>query len=633
MAAIDRAKGYTTHAAEARRHVAFYLAAYVLAFELIGAFALVVPLLMFDEQHTILTDPLGYALRYALPLAALAALVFRHVYRGHAEAVRSALDIRVVDRSAEPRFVTIVEAQCTALGVRFPRFGVIEIDAPNALTVGEGPVRGLIAVTRGLLDRLDDDELAAVLAHEASHIRNGDTRMLAANHALMRTAVQLQVNNPLRLEDWRQMLIPLFLPPFLPILLAGSMATMLSMKLAFAARRGIKLSRDHVADGEAVRVTQYPEALIDALNKVGGRGQFTGSRRIEALLFDGPSDGDGSHPPVAERLHAIATLGKALMMPGRSRRDTRAEQRVRPRFGQRGAAAAAAVPSGAMHFPTDADGRPLTQPPTPTLALQALWFTDRPAYNRWRDATIAWFEWRASDQRNLLGLTPRMLIPLVSVTAFLFVFHWPTDNDPAKFVQTFSPARVVAMFHDVNANPTFCSGPSYPDGTCRQGQTPVYETTRRHGPNHANPWSAKDAPRAAETGDAPPIDAGPMLMFLFLLVLVGLGIFAPHRLKQLVGVVEHKPEKHQAEPQGFFAPSQAPSMPRRNSKADGEDLGTRTLRALVELEAEQKGSAVHSPAPVERPAARPVAEQTPRPAPRPQTPVSPPVRGFGRKQV
>jgi len=51
----------------------------------------------------------------------------------------------------------------------------------------------LIAVTRGLLDTLDDDELAAVLAHEASHIRHGDTKLLAANHALMRTAVVLQM--------------------------------------------------------------------------------------------------------------------------------------------------------------------------------------------------------------------------------------------------------------------------------------------------------------------------------------------------------------------------------------------------------------------------------------------------------
>ena len=633
MAAIDRAKGYTTHAAEARRHVALYLAGYVLGFELIGAFALVVPLLVFDDQHTILTDPLGYALRYALPLAAIAALVFRHIYRGHADAVRRALDIRIVDRSAEPRFVTIAEQQCTALGVRVPSFGVIEIDAPNALTVGEGPARGLIAVTRGLLERLDDDELAAVLAHEASHIRNGDTRMLAANHALMRTAVQLQVNNPLRLEDWRQMLIPLFLPPFLPILLAGSMATMLSMKLAFAARRGIKLSRDHVADGEAVRVTQYPEALIDALNKVGARGQFPGSRRVEALLFDGPSDADGSHPPVAERLHAIATLGKALMMPGRSRRDTRGEQRVRPRFGLRDTGATAVAPSGAMHFPTDADGRPLKQPPTSTLALQMLWFTDRPAYRRWTEATIAWFEWRANDQRNLLGLTPKMLIPLVSVTAFLFVFHWPTDNDPVKFVQTFNPARVVAMFHDVNANPTFCSGPSYPDGTCRQGQTPVYEPIRRHGPNHANPWSAKDAPRAAEPSDGPPNAAGPMLMFLFLLVLVGLSIFAPHRLKQLAGVVEYKPDEHEPKPRGFFAPSAPPEKPRCGVKAGGDDLATRTLRALAELEAEQTASGASPPHPVEAPLERPVLDQPLRQAPRHSSTLLPPARGFGRKLV
>src|SRR4051812_9529454 len=254
--------GYVTHAAHNRRYTALLVLGYVLAFEMIGAFALIMPLLYWDYEHTILTNPAGYALRYALPIAVIAAWTFWWIYRGHAKAVTHELGVRIVTRQDEPRFVQIAEEQCTALGVRLPRFGIIEASEPNAVTVGEGPNRGLIAVTRGLLDRLDDDELAAVLAHEASHIRLGDTKLLAANHALMRTAVVLQMNNPLRFESWRQMIVPLIFPPMMLLMLASSAVTSMSMQLARAARRGLKLGRDYIADGEAIRVTHFPEALI-----------------------------------------------------------------------------------------------------------------------------------------------------------------------------------------------------------------------------------------------------------------------------------------------------------------------------------------------------------------------------------
>jgi len=531
MAKHGNALGYVTHAAQNRRRLARYVLGYIAAFQLIGAFALTVPLLVYDPLHTILSDPAGYALRYALPLALVSALIFRHIYLGHVDAVRALVEIRDVTRAEEPRFVAIAEEQCTALGVRFPRFGLIEEDALNALTVGEGPTRGLIAVTRGLLERLDDDELAAVLAHEASHIRNGDTRVLSANHALMRTAVMLQVNNPLRIEDWRQLMIPLLLPPFLPILIAGSTATMLAMRMASSARRDIKLSRDHIADGEAVRVTHFPEALVSALGKIGGKGRFEGSRRIEALLFDGPSDHEGgTHPPIAERIAAISALAGDLMTPGRARKDTREPARARPRFGLRPAAAAAA-----QEYPCDADGRPLHQPPTPTLALHLLLFTDTPAWRRWQEATFAWYEWRASDERNALGLTPKLLIPVVSVSAFLLVLHWPADNDPAKALETFSPVRLVQTFQMVDLGGQFCSGPSYPDGKCDTNSAAASPAP------HTNPWSADtpahaerpEEPSAGMAQNAPPVLV-PALLFVF-----GVAAFAaPARLRWLFGVVE-----------------------------------------------------------------------------------------------
>lgn len=538
----EKPLGYVTHAAQNRRRLTRYVLCYIAAFQLIGAFALTVPLLIFDPLHTILSDPAGYALRYAAPLGLISALIFRHIYLGHVDAVCALVDIRDVTRAEEPRFVTIAEEQCTALGVRAPRFGVIEVDALNALTVGEGPARGLIAVTRGLLERLDDDELAAVLAHEASHIRNGDTRVLSANHALMRTAVMLQVNNPLRIEDWRQLMIPLFLPPFLPILIAGSTATMLALRMAAGARHDIKLSRDHIADGEAVRMTHFPEALVSALEKIRGHGHFEGSRRIEALLFDGPSDHDGgSHPPIADRIAAITALGRDLIAPGRARKDTRGPAAVRPRFGARPKAVLAHA------YACDEEGRPLEQPPIPSLSMHMLRFTDPPAYRRWNEALFAWYEWRTSDQRNVLGLTPKMLIPFVAVSAFLLVFHWPTDNDPAKFVNTFSPVKMAQVFDMVKATGPTCEGPSYPDGKCGGTFSQTSKPARSQRPN---PWSSSapaDTAAAIQSGTiaGDDRDSGPPDAFIPSLMVVGLfvAIFAQKQLRQLFAVVEDLTEQ------------------------------------------------------------------------------------------
>src|SRR5882757_5780059 len=449
--------GYITHAAHNRRYTAWLVLGYIMAFELLGAFALTMPLLQWDHEHTILSNPAGYALRYAVPIAIFAGLVFWWMYRGHARTVTHQFGVQIVTRQDEPRFVQVAEEQCTALGVRLPRFGIIEASEPNAVTVGEGPNRGLIAVTRGLLDTLDDDELAAVLAHEASHIRQGDTKLLAANHALMRTAIIMQMNNPLRFESWRQMIVPLIFPPLMLVMLASSAVTSMSMQLARAARRGLKLSRDYIADGEAIRVTHFPEALISAIAKIGGRGAFEGSYRVEAMLFDGRADHEGgSHPATQDRLDAIGTLGRELMNPARLRRDTRGTAAAA--FGRRPRMAATA-------YPRDALGCPLTQPQRPDKDLLLLYFTDREAFRQWHDAAIAWTESELRERRNILGLTSKLMIPLALTWAALLFIWWPKDGNLSKLVTVFNPAQVVDLARQVNSGP-FCVGPSYPDGKC-----------------------------------------------------------------------------------------------------------------------------------------------------------------------
>ena len=370
-------------------------------------------------------------------------------YRGHAAAVEKQLTVVNPSRLDEPRFVTIAERECIAQGIRVPRFGIIEVPQPNALAVGEGPSRGLIAATRGLLDQLDDEELAVVIAHQAARIRHGDTQVLAANYALMRTAVLLQVNNAFRFKDWRQLLIPLIYPPMLLIMLLSGMITMASMSIARMARRSIKLARFHIADAEAVRMTHRPDALHSVLIKIGGKGAFAGSSAFDDLLFDGRSDSDGgTHPAVVERLQTISQLGKELMQLGRPRTDSRdAGLRAavpQVRFGRR-LDPERFRPAPIMRAEKPRKPRQLTQEEFLKLIL-----TDWAGYKAYLAACNHYYEWRESDDRNFLGLKPGMRIPVAAVCTFMLAFYWPTDGNWQSFINRLSPG----FFSEIIATPS-----------------------------------------------------------------------------------------------------------------------------------------------------------------------------------
>jgi Zn-dependent protease with chaperone function len=472
------ATGFVTHVRDAHRAVAWLIAAYVVAFELIGGLAAMIVIPFWDPTRMLLADPLGYFARYGLPMALIALAMFAWLYRSHAQTVMRALKVADASRIGEARFIRIAEEQCIAQGLRAPRFGIIEVPQPNALAVGDGPERGLIAVTRGLLDHLDDEELAAVIAHEVAHIRGGDTRILAANHALMRTAVLLQVRNVLRFEDWRQLLIPLLLPPMMVIFLLSGFITMCSMKLAREARRGINLSRDFIADAAAVRATHFPDALIGALHKLDGRGRFENSDGYEDILFEGRSTGDGgSHPDMAERIAALHRLAGSMIDLNRVRRDTRKVdfasggagfRRPLGGFGRRGLDPAAVLAARGAGLAIPAPPPPPVREKPPMMgndeALK-LMLTDYPAYKRHLAHCTDYYEWRESDGRNLFGLKPELRLPVAACFAFLLALYWPGDGDYRKFAYKFSPSAWADV--SVRTQGTFCSGPSYPDGKCR----------------------------------------------------------------------------------------------------------------------------------------------------------------------
>jgi heat shock protein HtpX len=428
--------GFVTHAAANRRKLWWLVASYIIAFELICAVALIVLLALHDPQNTILTNPAGYAVRYVVPVGILAYLLFRLFYVGHLKHVQSRLSVKLLKAEAsnsyaEKRFLRIGEQICMTAGVRQPQFGIIDAPEPNALAVGANRDRGLIAVTCGLLRELDDDELATVIAHEAAHIINGDTQIIAANYALMRTAINMQVNNPLRMESWQQLLLVVMLPFFLPLLLGGSAVTMLAMQLSFHARRGISLTRDLIADGEAVRITHFPDALISALRKVAGKGDFNGSENFRLSLFCGNIDAENvTHPSTESRITAVTRLSAGMIDDNRIRRDTRE--------------LSAAIPAAPVkRFGNRAEPDPGPPPQMPgllaILARPKIWV-------EWHEQCVDYWQWHERDKRDFMGLTAKSYLPLAATLTFLVIFHWPSNGDFVGAIGIFNPANLVAGF-------------------------------------------------------------------------------------------------------------------------------------------------------------------------------------------
>ncbi len=318
-------------------------AGFVLAFQLVAAVALFLPLLFLDLQHTPIYDLEGYLRRYEPFVLAFGVGLFLVQFLRHTAGVRRAVSFQPVARRDEPRLVNIVEQQAIAAGLPLPAIGIIETPARNAFACGLDRHSAWVVVTRGLVDSLDDEELEAVAAHEVTHIRNGDIRLMAVANVLLDNLLFLQRHNMLRIEGWRQIALIVFMPPFLLMFLFAGFVTSLAMTLARVSRLLVSSSREFIADAEAVRMTHNPAALISALRRIEGHSAVEDvDPAVDAMMIDGAVAGPfATHPTVAERIDILVRLAGDMALVGGPRRDTRpAGQAMSSRgsFGRRSAA-------------------------------------------------------------------------------------------------------------------------------------------------------------------------------------------------------------------------------------------------------------------------------------------------------
>lgn len=263
-------------------------------------------------------------LRYAAPVATVGTLIWISIaYRFHQSMIDAQTGARGVTRQEEPKLYNLLENLCISRGIPMPKLKITEDTALNAYATGLNEKQYTIAVTRGLMERLNDAEIEAVLGHELTHIRNGDVRILVVA-VVMAGVISFIGELTFRIlfnsrsssgssRGWSSSSSSSnrkggggALIAILIALAIIALAWILSIVIRFSLSR----SREYLADAGAVELTKNPDAMIMALRKIENRGELrTATSSVMEMCFDNPHSGFAdlfsTHPSVDKRVEAI----------------------------------------------------------------------------------------------------------------------------------------------------------------------------------------------------------------------------------------------------------------------------------------------------------------------------------------
>mgnify|MGYP000728171859 CR=1 FL=1 len=223
---------------------------------------------------------------------------------------------QLIEKKDNPELYRLVENLCITAGLPLPRIFIINESQPNAFATGRDADHAVVAVTRGLLEKLERSELEGVIAHELSHIGNKDM--------LLQTVVVVLVGVVAMLSDM-----------FLRIsffgggrrdsrdssgailLVLGILAAILAPLAASLIKLAISRKREFLADATGALLTRYPEGLARALEKISQdqNPMRVANNSMAHLFISSPFRGKQSqnwftklfmtHPPVEERIKAL----------------------------------------------------------------------------------------------------------------------------------------------------------------------------------------------------------------------------------------------------------------------------------------------------------------------------------------
>jgi len=227
---------------------------------------------------------------------------------------------RPVDKQQLPYLYNVTEGLAIAAGIPMPSLYIIEDTAPNAFATGRDPNHASIAVTTGILQKLNRKELEGVIAHEMSHIKNYDMRLMTIA-VVMVGIVALLSDVILRSFLWgglRSRRKRDAGKATIVIVAIGLLLAILAPLIAKVIQLAISRKREFLADASAAELTRYPSGLASALKKLESDKEplEAANKATECLYIVNPLKGVkgwtvklfSTHPPIPERVAALEAM-------------------------------------------------------------------------------------------------------------------------------------------------------------------------------------------------------------------------------------------------------------------------------------------------------------------------------------
>lgn len=242
---------------------------------------------------------------------------FLIAWAGHSSIIRMATGSRPLERMENKRVYNLLENLCISQGMTMPKVYIIDDDSLNAFASGINQQSYSVTLSKGIIEKLNDEELEGVMAHELTHIRNRDVRLLIISIVFvgifsflaemafrsLRFAGRKSSNKDGKGSG--------------AIILIAIAVTAVAYLISILLRFGISRKREYLADAGAAEITKKPYALAAALKKISGDPMIEAveSRDVAQLFIENPklsahksASWDNlfsTHPPIEKRIELL----------------------------------------------------------------------------------------------------------------------------------------------------------------------------------------------------------------------------------------------------------------------------------------------------------------------------------------
>ena len=269
----------------------------------------------YQEQYN-LFDNVNLSFIRTIPWISIGVTVwFIIAWFSHSAMINAATSSKPLARSENKRVYNLVENLCISVGMQMPQVNIIEDDSLNAFATGLNPKTFTISLSRGIIDKLDDHELESVIAHELTHIRNRDVRLLIIS--IVFVGIFAFISETL-FRSMRFGSIGRGKKGSGGAILIAMILAFVGYMIAMLFRFALSRKREYLADAGSAELTRNPLALASALRKIAVDPTIEAVKRndVAQMFIENPKAGlknssvsftslFATHPPIEKRIEIL----------------------------------------------------------------------------------------------------------------------------------------------------------------------------------------------------------------------------------------------------------------------------------------------------------------------------------------